>query len=134
MDCRTKFFWIPGLVTLVLAEGLRYCLVRAFPVAQITIPISRWFVSMHIPWSLTLPIVGVTGAYLSRRLGGEHWEPLVASLFPAFVQIIVVFMVVMANPHNPYDPSWEHVLFAVVSRAVVPGSALFLGARFLRFS
>ena len=137
MNHRTKTLWLPGLVTLTVSSVFLMIseLVSAHaavgPSKLVSSENARAF-SFYLPWLITLPFSGAAGAYFSRRGGGKRLHAVAAAVFPAIIMLAVLCLIVPIGifverntfilHHLPY------FLIAIAIWAVVPGTALFLGA------
>ncbi len=135
MNHRTKALWIPGSITLALSVALLPVLDRMFPLASATISIGRLSLAFFFQELPALALLGALGAYFSWRAGGSLSLRLLAGLFPAFAQsLVLAFLLVLATLRSPaHLPSVTDVLSAFLIRVAIPAVALFLGtAPFLR--
>jgi len=87
----------------------------------------------YLVWLITQPLFGASGAYLSRRAGGEHRTELAASLFPSIV-ILGVWLVLVASivvtRYSHVSHQWPLVFAGAMNWSIFPGLSLLLG-RFL---
>jgi len=90
MNDRTKQLWLPGLAALtasmlwlMILQGLNW---HSQTVLFHASPLMKPF----LIWLLTQPIFGATGAFLSRRAGGDRKALLVAGIFPSIVMFGVL--------------------------------------------
>jgi len=92
MNYRTKTFWLPGFVALVISSGL-LALLQFAGVA----PRFFWltgqmgsggpFIPFYIGWLVTLPVVGAMAAFWSWRAGGRAFQRLIAALAPSLAML-----------------------------------------------
>jgi hypothetical protein len=131
LNHRTKTLWLPGLVSLTASMTWLMLLQRVGPQPRMPWLHSGLPLMPYLVWLLTQPLFGATGAYLSRRAGGERLTELTASLFPAIVMlglwclVVAISILVEKNPH--VLPQWRLVLFGAFNWAVLPGFLLLLG-------
>lgn len=134
MYSRLRTFWIPGLITGVLATlalavlqtaGLRPVVVYTGAVEPLVI---------YIPWLLVLPFAGAVGAYSSRRAGGNVKTRLCTAVFPCFVLMapfctvgLVAIVVALFQGENAGRFALAISQFVGVW-IVLPAAALLLGA------
>ncbi len=85
MYSRLRTFWIPALITGVLATMALAILQTAGlrPVVIFTGGLQPLVI--YIPWLLLLPFAGAAGAYCSRRAGGSVRIRLCTAVFPCLV-------------------------------------------------
>lgn len=134
MKERTHQLWIPGFVTLILSmvllaalseRGLSPRLVGQGPRA----------VLFYTPWLLSLPVLGMLGAYLSSRAGGSRPASLLASIFPVLA-LTAAFLLMFPIGWTIERITGNHVDFGAVAAALlndgigwllIPGAALLAG-------
>ncbi len=134
MYSRLRTFWIPALITGVLATlalavlqtaGLRPMIVETGGLQPLVI---------YIPWLLMLPFAGAAGAYVSRRAGGSLRIRLCTAVFPCLVLMALfvamgVGAIVVAAVRGE-----DALLYAVLIGQFIgiwillPAAALLLGA------
>ena len=88
MNYRTKTFWLPGFVALILSSVL-LALLQTLGV----VPRFYWltgqmgsgypFFTFYISWLVILPLVGACAAFWSQRAGGRVVQRLLAALAPS---------------------------------------------------
>ncbi len=127
MTHRSKVLWIPGAVTLTLSVISYRVLSGALGWGG-----SPDFGPLHVyvdfRYLLSLPFIGVLGAYWSVRAGGMWCDRLLAATFPAICQLTVVAALAVNDVMVGHSMSWNLVISAVVQRALIPGVALLVGA------
>jgi hypothetical protein len=141
MTNSVKQFWLPSLLTLLLAMGL-LALIQIFGPNPWTVARhSGWSLVapvavVYIPWLLTLPLIGAMGAYLSNRAGGSQRAVFSSIVFPV-LPYLVFFLIALPViallddrvAHNVMFPALLVGLFAWV---LAPGAALMAGGYFIR--
>ena len=135
MNRRTRQFWLPGIINLMIAMlGLM------FEVRMDSHPriYNTRFADMmlYIPWLLALPFCGAFAAYLCRRAGGDRAARLATASFPAAAYLGCFVLVLPIARFGPdHFVAWGAVAVVVFCWAILPGIALLLGALpFLRTS
>ncbi len=132
VNARTRSFWLPGVVTLVLSESLLMLAARVGPFPRV-IPVGPGLsLILYWPWLVLLPVVGALGAYWSRRVGGRLPVRLGASLFPAacLLGFLVLLLPVsfIVDRHVPLALKLSGFVLYIGNWVLLPGAALFLGA------
>jgi hypothetical protein len=131
MNDRTKHFWLPGLVSLTSAMIL-----LAIPIAISMQPrfLGRSPLEMVLlPWLLLLPLCGASGAYLSRRGGGNPRARLVAGLFPTIALLTLGTILVVTRLLTFAHPEWWYGSVALAVGIIFPSAFLLIGvAPFLK--
>lgn len=135
MNQRTKTLWLPSLVTLTVSSVFlmisQLVSAHAGLVQSGSTPNAR-ALAFYLPWLITLPFCGAAGAYVSRRGGGKRLNRVAAAVFPAVVMLAVLCCILPIGiflERNPFIlPHLSYFGVAVAIWAVVPGTALFLGA------
>lgn len=124
----------PGLAAVAISLlSLRF-LHKLFPLQSLTLSFDSVWVTIFIPWFLSLIVAGALAAYSSRRLGGRLPHRIIASLFPAFWEVLRILVILVAGVSQQWGDTAE-ILSGVLTRIVVPSIALLLGAAlFLRDS
>ena len=137
MNHRTKTLWLPGFLTLTVSSVF---LMISQLVSEHTALVESKLVSagnaralaFYLPWLITLPFCGAAGAYLSRRGGGKRLNTVAAAVFPAIIMLTVLCLILPIGIFLEKNTFIIHHLpsfgIAVAIWAVVPGTALFLGA------
>jgi hypothetical protein len=126
MNARTKQLWLPGLVSLTSAMLLLAPL--------ITISMQPRFLGRSplemvlLPWLALLPLCGATGAYLSRRGGGDPRARLVAGLFPTIALLTLGSILVVTRLLTFARPEWWYGSLALAFGIILPSVSLLLGA------
>jgi len=130
MNYRTKALWLPGLAALTTASV--FLMVLQLSSLQPRIWWKDGGGVLYIPWLILLPLCGAAGAYLSRRGGGRRWTCLLAGLFPAFVMLAalcVLLFVGLFVDRNPFITGHlVYFLLVVLNWTVLPAVPLLLGA------
>ncbi|MGB9232949.1 MAG: hypothetical protein WCC04_00920 [Terriglobales bacterium] len=124
---RTRTFWLPALVSLTMAM---VCLtISNWAGQQPRFVVRGWStLVVYIPWLLALPFCGASGAYLSRRAGGEIRARLAAALFPVIAMTSLVGFLMLIGKFVYARPHWLYFSIALEMGVVFPGAALLLGA------
>lgn len=126
MNDRTRHFWLPGLVSLTSAMIL-----LAIPIAISMQPrfLGRSPLEMVLlPWLLVLPLCGASGAYLSRRGGGNPRARLVAGLFPTIALLTLGSILVITRLLTFAHPEWWYGSVALAVGIIFPSVFLLIGA------
>ncbi len=126
MNDRTRHFWLPGLVSLTSAMIL-----LAIPIAISMQPrfLGRSPLEMVLlPWLLVLPLCGASGAYLSRRGGGNPRARLVAGLFPTIALLTLGSILVVTRLLTFAHPEWWYGSVALAVGIIFPSVFLLIGA------
>jgi hypothetical protein len=82
VNIQTKYFWLPGLLSLTASVGWLEILQLVDLETRIPWPYPvrpNW---SYLLWLITLPFFGAMAAYLSRHVGGGRGIRLAAGLFP----------------------------------------------------
>jgi hypothetical protein len=131
MSNRVTQFWAPGLVTFALSMGLLALAEIYGPKPWILRSGNPPVMVVHIPWLLGLPVVGVLGAFLSRRAGGSRRAILSSIVFPVLpflTAILLITPVILAFDHLiAHNPEPASIAMALVGLVLVPGVALLAG-------
>jgi hypothetical protein len=130
MHDRIKQIWIPAAVTFFAS----YIVLALFEWVRIRFLISYpgepRGVAFYLPWLLLLPLIGASGAYLSRRAQGDGWRVYLAASFPVLVLgalFLTIFLVVFAmNPQGLHTKATALVT-VMVGWVLLPGIALCTG-------
>ncbi len=130
---RTKYLWLPGLVSLTAASVFGMILTRVSLQPHIIWLRSGKTLMIYPVWIVAQPLFGAIGAYLSRRGGGERLARLAAGLFPSIALLALICGTTLAHTiiHAPRDlGSFDLVSFAraIFFWVVLPAVALLLGA------
>ena len=132
MTNRVKQFWLPGILTFVLTEGLLGFFQKFGPRPLIFAwsghpPIALFY----IPWLVALPFIGAVGAYLSRRAGGSLRAVVSSTLFPvlAMLGLFVVTIPVALIIDRRVDHHIQATVFLLLMLGwvLIPGVALLAG-------
>ena len=137
MNERTKTLWLPGLAT--LAGSSVFLMISqlvsehtAFVESRLGSTGNASALAFYLPWLITLPFCGAAGAYFSRRGGGTRRTAVAAAAFPAIVMLAALGLILLTGiffERNPFlTHHWFYFGIAVAIWAIVPGSALLLGA------
>lgn len=126
---RLRTVWLPGLAAVLLADIFPKLFFRGKLLSGLRINVGRapLRVSLFVPWLWGLVAVGGLASYWSRRAGGGVRERLLASLLPAFVQVVhcVAFLHFIA-PGEP-GGGWGYLLSGYINLAVAPSIFLLVG-------
>ena len=124
MNRRTKQIWFPSLLSLTASIG------------WMTIPgIPSYFRAPrpslpYLVWMITLPLVGATVGYLSRRAGSTRAAQLVTVLLPAIVMcalwVMIISTVGLERIQHPLP--FAHLGVGFLIWVVLQGAALLCGA------
>jgi hypothetical protein len=131
MTNRITQFWLPGILTFVLAEGLLGLLQKFGPKPWIPAWSGHPPVALfYAPWLLALPFIGAVGAYLSHRAGGSQRAMIFSTLFPVLAMLslfLIAFPVVLIINHDVnHIPAAAFVLI-LLGWVLIPGAALLAG-------
>ena len=132
MNERVRKFWLPSLVTLLVAWGILAILLWAGMQPFMTKPGQADGLFVYWPWLAALPFVGALGAFLARRASLDGWKVYLVGAFPAVAIALVLLLLLpwgfIVDPQ--VVPSLKLAGFAagVVSWVLLPGGALCLGA------
>lgn len=130
MHDRMKQIWIPSLATLVSSWGALALLIWAEVITHRGV--SRGVI-LYLPWLLLSPVIGVAGAFLSRRAGGTGWRVYLAGTFPALAAAIVFLLVLPLAFASGIDPkavpgfTFAALTPVVAGSVILPGIALWVG-------
>jgi hypothetical protein len=131
MSDRIRQLWIPGLVTLLLAN-VALTVMQRLHVEPLLVGVGKyWTLCVYLPWLLILPMVGAIGGYLARRAQGRGWHVYLAAGFPAlvigglFLLILPLVLVFDRDVASHIEPSG--MLAGLTSWVVLPGMALAAG-------
>ncbi len=132
MTNRVRQFWIPGILSFVLAEGLLALFQKFGPKPLIFSWSGQPPVAMfYVPWLTTLPLIGALAAYLSCRAGGSQRSTLLSAVFPVLPFLglfLVAFPVSLAIENHVEHTIMEWAfLMALLGWVLVPGVALLAG-------
>jgi hypothetical protein len=126
---RLRTVWLPGLSAVILADVFPKLFFRGKLLSGLRINVDHppLRVSLFVPWLWGLVAVGGLASYLSRRAGGGICERLLASLFPAFVQL--VYCVALLHYTAPGEPGgkWGYLLSGYINLAIAPSIFLLVG-------
>ena len=141
MTNRVKQFWLPSLLTLLLAMGL-LALIQIFGPNPWTVARhSGWSLVapvavVYIPWLLSLPLIGAMGAYLSNRAGGSQRAVFSSIVFPVLPYLVffLVALPVMAifNEHLAHNIMFGALFVGLFAWVLAPGAALLAGGYFIQ--
>ena len=132
MTNRIKQFWIPGLLTFVLAMSFLALLQKFGPKPWVVawgsvLPVA----TLYIPWLLCLPLVGVMGAYLSHRAGGSQRAVLSSIVFPV-LPYLLLFLVgfpvaLIVDDHVAHNIMFSGFIVGLFAWVLLPAVALLAG-------
>jgi hypothetical protein len=136
MTNRVKQFWLPSLLTLLLAMGV-LALIQIFGPNPWTVARhSGWSLVapvavVYIPWLLSLPLVGAMAAYLSTRAGGSHRAVFSSVVFPV-LPYLVFFLVALPviailDDHVAHNIMFPALFVGLFAWVLAPGAALLAG-------
>lgn len=134
MKERIQQLWIPGFVTLILSMIL-IALLRVQGFSPRIVGQGRAAVLLYVPWLLSLPALGILGAYLSSRAGASRRTALLASVFPvlaltmAFLLMFPIGFLIEQITGNDLDFGYvaAFLLSDGIGWLLVPGGALLAG-------
>ncbi len=132
MTNRIKQFWIPGLLTFVLAMSFLALLQKFGPKPWVValrgvLPVA----TLYIPWLLSLPLIGATGAYLSHRTGGSQravFSSIVFPVLPYLLLFLVGFPVALiVDEHVAHNIMFSAFIVGLFAWVLLPAVALLAG-------
>jgi hypothetical protein len=142
MTNRVKQFWLPSLLTLLLAMGL-LALIQIFGPNPWTVARhSGWSLVapvavVYIPWLLSLPLIGAMGAYLSNRAGGSQRAVYSSIVFPVLPYLVffLVALPVMAifNERLAHNIMFGALFVGLFAWVLAPGASLLAGGLLSQF-
>ncbi len=124
MNRRTKQIWFPSLISLTASIGWMTIpgIPSYFRAPQPSLP--------YLVWMITLPLVGATVGYLSRRTGSTRAAQLVTVLLPAIVMcalwVMIISTVGLGRIQHPLP--FAHLGVGFLFWVVLQGAALLCGA------
>jgi len=140
MNRRVLQFWLPACLTILLTMTTLMLIQILGPQPTIVGPLAahanRWrtiapVAVVYVPWLLTLPFIGASGAYVSARGGGSRITMLSAIVFPvlpyfAFFLVGLPIAVILDDrvAHNIMIPAFFVGLTAWV---ILPAIGLLAG-------
>ena len=140
MNKRVLQFWLPACLTILLTMTALMLIQILGPQPSIVDPLAvranRWptiapVAVVYVPWLLTLPFIGASGAYVSARGGGSRITMLSAIVFPvlpyfAFFLVGLPIAVILDDrvAHNIMIPAFFVGLTAWV---ILPAIGLLAG-------
>lgn len=132
MNDRVRQFWLPGILTFVLAEGLLGLFQKLGPRPLIFAWSGHPPVALfYMPWLLALPFIGGFGAYLSRRAGGSPRAVFSSVLFPVLAMLglfVVTFpLVLVIDRRVDHHVQATVFLLVMLGWVLIPGAALLVG-------
>jgi len=131
MNDRIRQLWIPGLVTLILANVALAILQRLHVEPLLAGVGTFWTLCFYLPWLLMLPAVRAIGAYVSRRAQGRGWQVYLAAVFPALVIgglfLLILPFALLFDRNVSTHIQLTGVLSGLASWVVLPGMALAAG-------
>ena len=126
---RLSAVWFPGLAAVALADLFPKLFFRGKLLSGLRINVGHApvRVSLFVPWLWGLVAVGGLASYWSRRAGGSVCQRVLASLFPAFVQL--VYCVASLHFISPGEPGaeWGYLLSGYINLVVAPAIFLLVG-------
>jgi hypothetical protein len=132
MTNRVTQLWLPGLLTFVLAAGILTLLQLFGPKPWIValrgvLPVGM----LYVPWLLSLPFIGATGAFLSHRAGGSRgavFSSIVFPVLPFLASILVVLPISLIFDHFiAHNVAPMSLIMALLGWVLAPGVALLAG-------
>lgn len=132
MTNRIRQFWIPGLLTFVLAMSFLALLQKFGPKPWVValrgvLPVA----TLYIPWLLSLPLIGATGAYLSHRTGGSQravFSSIVFPVLPYLLLFLVGFPVALiVDDHVAHNIMPSAFIVGLFAWVLLPAVALLAG-------
>lgn len=133
---QTRSLWLPALTTF-FGASLSLMTFQFFGMQ----PHLGWIhgvgMTFYWPWLASLPIFGAAGAFLSRRAQGLPTARLAAGLFPVFIMLTVMLLILPLGLAIDGMDFFRVVAFGIglINWVALPGIALLLGAApFLRDS
>jgi hypothetical protein len=134
MSDRVRQFWVPGLVTLLLAN-VALTAIERWHVEPLRVGVGKyWMLCVYVPWLLILPMVGALGGYLARRAQGRGWRVYLAAAFPALVIgglfLLILPLALVFDREVSSHFQWSGILAGLTSWVVLPGLALAAGVAF----
>ncbi len=133
MNYRTKVLWLPAFCTFLL-NGLLQALLQFAGLRPHIYWLSRGLcIPFHIPWLLTLPIIGAVGAFWSKRAGGSGSHRILVSLAPMIIWLGIMLTLFLSldlvvDRRLPLNLKMESLMTYIVAWMLLPSLALFLGA------
>jgi hypothetical protein len=137
MNQRTREFWLPGFLTLLLAMGL-LALIQFFGPKPWNLAqhINQWTLVapvtvIYVPWLLSLPLVGALGAYLSNRAGGTRRAVIASLVFPVLPYLVFFLfgfpLALMIEENVTHNIMFSALLVGLFAWVLAPGAALVVG-------
>jgi len=132
MSNRVTQLWVPGLLTFTLSMVF-------LAVFQIFGPppwILAWYgrppiALFHIPWFLSLPLIGAMGAYLSYRAGGSKRMVVTSIVFPVLPILAALLFVIpvslVVDRHIDHNIMPMAFVMLALGWVLIPGVALLAG-------
>lgn len=138
MNQRTKTLWLPGLIGLTAA--MIFLMISELVSLQPRFLSPGFFAAVHastssaniplvayLPWLGLLPFCSATGAFLSRRAGGQPPVRLAAGLFPWIAMFCLVVFLTLIGQMVPFKHDWFGFVTGLALISVPPAVALLLG-------
>jgi hypothetical protein len=131
MSDRVKQLWVPGVVTLILANAALAAIQRT-NLQPLLVPTgASWSLCLYVPWLVALPFIGAIGSYVSRRARGQGWAVYLAALFPSLAiggLFLTIFPSALIFDKNVATLlKFSGLLVGIVNWVLLPGVALALG-------
>jgi len=132
MTNRVRQFWLPGILTFVLTEGLLGLFQKIGPKPLIFAWSGHPPVALfYVPWLLALPFIGAVSAYLSRRAGGSPRAVISSILFPVLAMlglfVVTVPVALVIDRRVDHQIQALAVLLLLLGWVLIPGAALLVG-------
>lgn len=93
MNLRTRTFWLPSALTLILSMGFLLTLQFSGIQPRTVLWGNGPLLLFYIPWLVSLPVIGALGAFLSLRAGGSRQIVLLCSVFSSVYQVLLFFVI-----------------------------------------
>jgi hypothetical protein len=138
MNARVKCVWLPGLLTFFISMALLEVAQKFGPQPMVLHLDHPPVLMFYTRWLLILPLVGVLGAYLSKRGGGSLGATILASIFPV-LPFATVFLIAIpvglssehAVPHTIVAAAFYEAMLGWV---LAPAVALLIGGLLVHFA
>jgi len=130
-----KHVGIPALAAVTVA-AVFMALDGSFGPPPLVLPFRYGAVVVHVPWLLTLLLVGAGATLLAKRAGASFSERVLVALSPALliggaVNVLMVVVVISASASGQRVHPVDFVGHFIVGWLACPAIALFLGSVFI---